>query len=68
MNVACTNLEPKSKAVQVRVRRPSRRLRVGFVPVNDCAPYVVAAEYNLFRKYGLEVELCREKGWNVVRD
>ena len=68
MNVACTNLEPKSKAVQVRVRRPSRRLRVGFVPVNDCAPYVVAAEYNLFRKYGLEVELCREKGWNEVRD
>lgn len=49
------------------VRSP-RRLRVGFVPLCDCAPLVVAQELGLFRAFGLEVELVREVGWATVRD
>ena len=44
------------------------RLRVGFVPLNDCAPLVVAQELCFFSKYGLPVDLCREAGWATVRD
>jgi ABC-type nitrate/sulfonate/bicarbonate transport system substrate-binding protein len=43
-------------------------LRVGFVPLTDCAPLVMAGELGLFRKFGLRVELEREIGWASVRD
>lgn len=46
----------------------SHRLRVGFVPLCDCAPLAVAQEAGLFQKHGLEVELMREVGWASVRD
>jgi two-component system, oxyanion-binding sensor len=43
-------------------------LRVGFVPLTDCAPLVMAKELGLFDKYGLRVELKRELGWATIRD
>jgi ABC-type nitrate/sulfonate/bicarbonate transport system substrate-binding protein len=43
-------------------------LRVGFVPLTDCAPLVMAHELGLFRKYGLRVALSRELGWATIRD
>jgi ABC-type nitrate/sulfonate/bicarbonate transport system substrate-binding protein len=43
-------------------------LRVGFVPLTDCAPLVMAHELGLFRKYDLRVSLQRELGWATVRD
>ena len=43
-------------------------LRLGFVPLTDCAPLVMAAELGLFKKYGLKVELSRELGWATIRD
>jgi two-component system, oxyanion-binding sensor len=45
-----------------------RPLRLGFVPLNDCAPIVMARELELFSKYGINVELSREVGWATVRD
>ena len=47
---------------------PSRPLRLGFVPLTDCAPIVMAQELGLFRKFGLQVQLSRELGWATVRD
>jgi nitrate/nitrite transport system ATP-binding protein len=42
-------------------------LEVGFVPLNDCAPLVVAQEKGLFQKHGLEqVTLVREPGWKTI--
>jgi len=41
---------------------------VGFVPLCDCAPFVVGAEAGLFDRHGLDVELVREVGWASVRD
>jgi len=43
-------------------------LRVGFVPLIDCAPIVLARELGLFEKYGLNVVLSRELGWATIRD
>ncbi|HEY2081613.1 MAG TPA: CmpA/NrtA family ABC transporter substrate-binding protein [Verrucomicrobiae bacterium] len=45
-----------------------RELRLGFVPLADCAPLVMAHELGLFRKYGLRVSLRRELGWATIRD
>lgn len=43
-------------------------LTVGYVPVNDCAPFAVAWEKGFFRKYGLNVKLSREASWGTSRD
>ena len=43
-------------------------LSLGFIPLTDCAPLVVAREKNLFAKYGLSVELSRESSWANIRD
>jgi ABC-type nitrate/sulfonate/bicarbonate transport system substrate-binding protein len=43
-------------------------LRIGFLPVADCAPLIYAEEAGLFAKYDLEVELRRETSWANVRD
>ena len=54
-----------NKKIQVASLRP---LRVGFVPLTDCAPLVIAQELGLYRKHGLRVKLERELGWATVRD
>lgn len=45
-----------------------QKLRLGFVPLTDCAPLVMAQELGLYKKYGLQVELSRELGWATIRD
>lgn len=49
-------------------QKPRHALRVGFVPLTDCAPLVMAQELGLFKKFGLNVTLSRELGWATVRD
>lgn len=44
------------------------RLRLGFVPLTDAAPIIVAHAEGLFAKRGLAVTLSREVGWATVRD
>ena len=44
------------------------KLRVGFVPLTDCAPLVMAQELGLYKKFGVNVELSRELGWATIRD
>lgn len=41
---------------------------MGFVPLCDCAPLVMAQELGLFDHHGLRVQLSREVGWATVRD
>lgn len=43
-------------------------LRLGFVPLTDCAPLAVAMETGIFERYGLNVVLSRELGWASIRD
>lgn len=44
------------------------KLTLGFVPLTDCAPLVVAREKGFFERHGLSVDLCREASWATVRD
>ena len=53
---------------RVQILRRREPLRLGFLPVSDCAPLVYASESGLFAKYDLEVQLSRESGWAGVRD
>lgn len=43
-------------------------LQVGYVPVNDCAPFAIALAKGFFYKYGLTVNLNREASWGTSRD
>ncbi|MCM0018764.1 MAG: ABC transporter substrate-binding protein [Tagaea sp.] len=45
-----------------------RTLTLGFVPLADCAPLVVARERGFFESFGLSVDLSREASWATVRD
>lgn len=53
---------------QSRASAESARLRLGFVPLTDCAPLVIARERGFFRDEGLDVVLSREASWANVRD
>jgi nitrate/nitrite transport system ATP-binding protein len=44
------------------------KLTLGFIPLTDCAPLVVAKEKGFFEKHGLEVKLSREPSWKAVTD
>jgi ABC-type nitrate/sulfonate/bicarbonate transport system substrate-binding protein len=43
-------------------------LKLGFIPLTDCAPLVVASTRGYFEKYGLNVTLQRESSWANIRD
>ena len=43
-------------------------VKLGFVPLLDSAPLIVARELGLFDAEGLEVELVREESWASLRD
>ncbi|TAH00722.1 MAG: nitrate ABC transporter substrate-binding protein [Sphingobacteriales bacterium] len=46
----------------------ARKIKLGFIPLTDCAPLVVAKELGLFAKYGVDVELSKESSWANIRD
>jgi two-component system, oxyanion-binding sensor len=46
----------------------NRPIRIGFLPLTDSAPLVVAQHRGLFSKHGVAVELSREVGWATVRE
>ena len=43
-------------------------LKIGFIPLTDCAPLVVAREKGFFAEQGLDVTLVRESSWANIRD
>ncbi len=43
-------------------------VRIGFIPVVDCAPLLVAEHLDLFRKHGVQVQLSCEVGWATIRE
>lgn len=53
---------PKGKMVE------KNALTLGFVPLTDCAPLVVAKEMGFFADEGLDVTLSREPSWANIRD
>ena len=66
-----TGLSETALAVEPVIKPSSLEkpnITVGFVPVNDCAPFAIAWEKGFFRKYGLNVTLSREASWANSRD
>jgi nitrate/nitrite transport system ATP-binding protein len=49
-------------------RLEKTELALGFIPLTDCAPLVVARERGLFARQGLKVILSRESSWANIRD
>ncbi|MDP1873190.1 CmpA/NrtA family ABC transporter substrate-binding protein [Phenylobacterium sp.] len=47
---------------------PSGPLQLGFIPLVDAAPLIVAQEKGYFAAEGLSVSLSREGSWATVRD
>lgn len=43
-------------------------LRLGYMPLTDCLPLVVAKEQGFFAAQDLSVELCCEASWANIRD
>ena len=43
-------------------------LRLGFVPLSDCAVLAIAREKGFFRRHGLDVTLSRQVSWASIRD
>ncbi len=62
--VAATPIE-KSTHTSVSSKEP---IRIGFIPLTDCAPIVMAKELGLFEKYGVNVVVTKESSWANVRD
>src|ERR1044071_4667858 len=48
--------------------RPAKVIKLGFIPLTDCAPLIIAKEMGFFQKYGLEVQVTKEASWANVRD
>jgi nitrate/nitrite transport system substrate-binding protein len=51
-----------------KTSKPAEVIKLGFIPLTDCAPLVVAKELGLFQKYGVNVELSKESSWANIRD
>ena len=45
-----------------------RLLRLGFMPLIDCAPLLAAVRLQLDRKHGLRLQLHRQASWAAIRD
>ncbi len=43
-------------------------VRIGFLPLTDCASVVMAAELGFDQKYGIKIVLSKEASWAGVRD
>jgi nitrate/nitrite transport system substrate-binding protein len=43
-------------------------IRIGFIPLTDCASVVMADKLGLYKQYGLNVEVTKESSWANVRD
>ncbi len=49
--------------------KPERpHLRIGFVPLTDCASLVAATTMDFGKRNGLTLELCKQPSWAAVRD
>jgi two-component system, oxyanion-binding sensor len=60
-------MAPNSSLVPEAASR-ERALRVGFIPLTDAAPLIVAQELGFFARHNVRVELSREVGWATIRE
>ena len=54
-----------AKPAQAKAGQP---IKIGFIPLTDCASIVMADKLGLFKKYGLNAEATKESNCSNVRD
>ncbi|HQS37173.1 MAG: nitrate transporter [Methylotenera sp. 24-45-7] len=43
-------------------------VNIGFIPLTDCAPLVLASTMGFDEKYGIKIRLSKEASWSAIRD
>ena len=44
------------------------QVRLGYIPLTDAAPLIIALEHGHFARYGLDVALSQQTSWATLRD
>lgn len=57
-----------SQRASAQDKLEKKDLTLGFIPMTDCAPLVIAYLRGFFKNNGLNVQLSKEAGWAAVRD
>jgi nitrate/nitrite transport system substrate-binding protein len=47
---------------------PEAEVKIGFIPLTDCASVVMASTLGLDKKYGIKITPSKEAFWAGVRD
>ncbi len=62
-----------AKAIQLQILTPDTQklevttINIGFLPLSDCAPLIIAKEKGIFAKHGIDrVNLCPESSWDAI--
>jgi nitrate/nitrite transport system ATP-binding protein len=62
-----------SKATKIQIIAPDTQklevtsINIGFLPISDCAPLIIAKEKGFFAKHGIDrVNLCPESSWDAI--
>lgn len=45
-----------------------KEVRVGFIPLTDCASVIIASKLKFDEKYGIKIIPCKQPSWAAVRD
>ena len=45
-----------------------KALKLGYMPLSDCLPLLVAQQQGFFNQQGLTIELQQEVSWSNIRD
>ncbi|MBD2201214.1 ABC transporter substrate-binding protein [Calothrix sp. FACHB-1219] len=56
-----TNISPEQKPETATVK-------LGYIPIVEAAPLIIAKEKGLFAKHGMNVELAKQASWGAARD
>jgi nitrate/nitrite transport system substrate-binding protein len=61
--------DAKSAETQSRAAQPTddKPIKLGFIPLTDCASVVMAHELGLYAKHGVNVVVEKQASWPVVR-
>src|SRR6476661_5988233 len=57
-----------TKGSELSVSRAGGKIKIGFIPLTDCASVVMAHELGLYKKHGVNVVVEKQASWPVVRD
>ncbi len=65
---SCNSGQSKDRSGNNTLLSDQKLIKLGIIPLTDCAPLVIAFEKGIFKKYGLNVEISKEASWANVRD